>query len=233
MSTPSQTAHLYERLRSAILTLELAPGQSLTERGLEQRFAASRTPVRAALSRLEAEGLAKRDGRGWIVAPIDLDEIGLIAEYREAIETAAVRLAVDRATDAQLDAVRAHLDDAPADDEQTVLRAGGDFHDELAALSQNRLLAEGVQGAMVRLARTRWLEVRTAAAREQAAAEHRAILDAVRDRDAERAATLVATHIRGTNERLLQSLTSERQRLRGHGVDILDTSSAAARPATE
>lgn len=224
MSTPSQTAHLYEQLRSAILTLELAPGQSLTERGLEQRFAASRTPVRAALSRLEAEGLARRDGRGWIVAPIDLDEIGLIAEYREAMETAAVRLAVERATDAQLDAVLALLDDAPADDEQTVLRAGGDFHDELAALSQNRLLAEGVQGAMVRLARTRWLEVRTAAAREQAAAEHRAILDAVRDRDAERAAALVATHIRGTNERLLQSLTSERQRLRGHGVGILDTS---------
>lgn len=228
MSTPSQTAHLYDRLRAAILTLELSPGQPLTERGLEQRFEASRTPVRAALNRVETEGLAKRDGRGWIVAPIDLDEIGLIAEYREAMETAAVRLAVERATDDQLDAVVALLDEAPADDEQTVLRVGGEFHDELAALSQNRLLAEGVRGAMVRLARTRWLEVRTPAAREQAAAEHRAILEAVRARDAERAATLVATHIRGTNDRLLESLTSDRQRLRGHGVGVLGASSTAS-----
>ncbi|MGK9147831.1 GntR family transcriptional regulator [Plantibacter flavus] len=222
MSTPSQTTHLYERLRSAILTLELTPGQALTERGLEQRFQASRTPVRAALDRLGTEGLARREGRGWIVAPIDLHEIGLIAEYREAIETAAVRLAAERASDKQLDVVFALLERRTPDDPQSVLRVGGDFHEELAALSGNRLLADGVRGAMTRLARTRWLEVRTTEAREQAATEHQAILDAVRGRDADRASLLVATHIRGTNERLLASLTSDRMRLRAHGLDIVD-----------
>lgn len=221
MSTPSQTTQLYERLREAILTLDLAPGQSLTERGLEQRFAASRTPVRAALTRLEAEGLARRDGRGWIVAPIDLEEIGLVAELREALETAGVRLAVGRATDAQLAGIRALLDAPGSDDERTVLRVGGDFHEELAALSGNRLLAEGVHSAVVRLARTRWLEVRTPEAREQAAAEHRAILDAVTAGDGPRAAELVGRHIRGTNERLIASLTADQRRLRGHGVDIV------------
>lgn len=221
MSMPTQTTHLYEQVRSAILTLELAPGQALTERGLEERFAASRTPVRAALARLEGEGLAKREGRGWIVSPIDLEEIGLVAEYREAIETAAVRLAVERASAERIDAILVLLDDRSADDEQSVLRIGGDFHEELAALSGNRLLSEAVRGAMVRLARTRWLEVRTPAAREQAASEHRAILEAVSARDADRAASLVAAHIRGTNERLLESLTAERRRLRGHGVGVL------------
>ncbi|SKC67287.1 MULTISPECIES: GntR family transcriptional regulator [Plantibacter] len=221
MSTPTQTTQLYERLRGAILTLDLAPGQPLTERGLEQRFAASRTPVRAALTRLEAEGLARRDGRGWIVAPIDLEEIGLIAEVREALETAGVRLATERATEAQLAAIRTLLDEPRPDDEHTVLRVGGDFHEELATLSANHLLAEGVHGAMVRLARTRWLEVRTPEAREQAATEHRAILDAVAARDPERAADLVARHIRGTNERLIASLTADQRRLRGHGVDIV------------
>ena len=221
MSTPTQTTQLYERLRGAILTLDLVPGQPLTERGLEQRFAASRTPVRAALTRLEAEGLARRDGRGWIVAPIDLEEIGLIAEVREALETAGVRLATERATESQLAAIRSLLDEPRPDDGHTVLRVGGDFHEELAALSANHLLAEGVHGAMVRLARTRWLEVRTPEAREQAAAEHRAILDAVAARDPERAAELVARHIRGTNERLIASLTADQSRLRGHGVDIV------------
>ena len=105
----TQTSQLYERLRSAIITLDLLPGESLAERGLESRFQASRTPVRAALVRLESEGLVRRNGRGFIVAPIDLDEIASLAEYREAIETAAVRLAVERATDAQLDLLAADL----------------------------------------------------------------------------------------------------------------------------
>jgi DNA-binding GntR family transcriptional regulator len=155
------------------------------------------------------------------VAPIDLEEIGLVAELREALETAGVRLAVGRATDAQLAGIRALLDAPGSDDERTVLRLGGDFHEELAALSGNRLLAEGVHSAMVRLARTRWLEVRTPEAREQAAAEHRAILDAVTAGDGPRAAELVGRHIRGTNERLIASLTADQLRLRGHGVDIV------------
>ena len=78
----SQTVQLYDRLRAAILSLELAPGERLTERGLEASFDASRTPVRAALGRLDAEGLVQRDGRGWIVSPIDLaesDELGVPA----------------------------------------------------------------------------------------------------------------------------------------------------------
>src|ERR1700712_1569252 len=48
---------LYGRIRAAILSLELAPGQRLSERGLEPAFGASRTPIPAALMRLEPEGL--------------------------------------------------------------------------------------------------------------------------------------------------------------------------------
>lgn len=209
----SQTTQLYERLRSAILTLDLLPGQSLAERGLEARFAASRTPVRAALVRLEAEGLVRRDGRSFAVAPIDLAEIAQLAEYREAIETAAVRLAVHRASDEQLDTLENELEstaDVHAAGES--VRAGGDFHSRLAELSGNPFFSTAVATSLRRLERTRWLEASSAGSRDHARDEHLRILDAVRARNADLAAALIAEHIRGTHERLRESLSSDEWR---------------------
>jgi DNA-binding GntR family transcriptional regulator len=228
----SQTVQLYDRLRAAILALDLAPGERLTERGLESEFEASRTPVRAALMRLDSEGLVQREGRGWIVSPIDTVEIGALAELREAVESAAIRLSVERASDADVQAIAALLDATrPARDEEQGVRAGGDFHVELSRLSGNALLADAVRNAMTRLARTRWLEVRTAEAREQAWRGHREIVEAVAARDAERASALIASHIRGTNERLIAFLDAERQRLRGHGVAIVQAHTGGSQPS--
>ncbi|WP_291036531.1 GntR family transcriptional regulator [Herbiconiux sp.] len=100
------SAGAYEALRSAILTLELLPGEGLSERGLEERLSASRTPIRAALMRLENEGLTQRAGRGWQVTPIDLAEVRAVMEFREVVEAAVVGLAVQRAADDELAALR-------------------------------------------------------------------------------------------------------------------------------
>ncbi len=216
----SQTEQIYARLRRAVLALDLAPGERMTERGLEAGFQASRTPVRAALVRLESEGLARRSGRGWIVAPIDLTEIAELAELREAVEAAAVRLTVARAADGDIAAFARSHSRPPATDAEEGVQAGGDFHAELARLSGNRLMAEAVRGAMTRLARTRLLDVRTPEARHQAAREHREIAEAVLSRDAEGAASLIADHIRRTNERLLLFLDADRGRFRGHGYAV-------------
>jgi len=218
------SASAYDRLRAGILSLELLPGEGLSERGLESVLGASRTPIRAALMRLENEGLTQRDGRAWRVAPIDLTEIRAVMEFRETIEVAVVTHAVARADDAELDAVaviaRAGRDH---DDADTVLRDGSDFHLALARLSGNPFLVDAMDNALTRLARTRWLEVRSPASRAQAAAEHLDIVAAVIARDAERARSLVETHSRGTRDRLLASLADERMRLRGHGLSIVET----------
>jgi DNA-binding GntR family transcriptional regulator len=222
MANAAQSTQLYDRLRAAILALDLAPGATLTERGLESLFDASRTPARAALTRLETEGLVQREGRGWIVAPIDLGEIQALAELREAIESAAVRLSIERASDQDIDDVSARLSTSrPAFDEEEGVRAGGDFHVQLAELSGNPFMVDAVRGAMTRLARTRWLEVRSPQSREKAWDEHAAILAAVRTRNPDLAATLIAEHIRGTNERLLSFLSAEHRRLRGSGLAIV------------
>lgn len=222
----------YETLRTAILGFDLVPGEKLSERGLEDLLGVSRTPVRAALARLEGEGLTGRDGRGWRVTPLDLAEVRAVAEFRLAVETAAVALAVERAGDDDLRALRAATRTSAARDEDEGLRDGAGFHVALARLSGNPFLADAVGGALVRLARTRRLEVRSARSRTAARAEHLGIVDAVLARDADAAAGLVTAHARGTAERVLEHLERERRRLRGRGFAIVDSGAAGvdARP---
>ncbi|HEY5015472.1 MAG TPA: GntR family transcriptional regulator [Streptosporangiaceae bacterium] len=220
---------VYGRLRTAILLLELVPGERVSERSLQALLGASRTPIRAALMRLENEGLTQREGRGWKVTPIDLAEVRAIMEYREAVEVAAVRLAVERADDEELAALRA-LSEAHrgCDDEEIGLRDFSDFHLALARLSRNQFLADGMAGALTRLSRTRWLGVRTQQSRSDARDEHLEIVAAIRARDTDAAVALTVAHNRGTGDRLLAYLTEERRRLRGRGFSIIESAAGPA-----
>jgi len=212
---------LHVRLREAVLSLELAPGQRLSERGLEPVFGASRTPIRAALMRLEAEGLVRRDAKGWTVAPIDLDELTTLAEYREILETAIVRLVTERASDDDLAAIP-HLVDAPATDTEAEIDpgTGTSFHRELAALAGNTFLATALEGVLTLLYRTRWMEIRSPQSREAARLEHAAIADALGARDADAAELAVLEHLRGTRQRLLESLEATHRGLRASGLTL-------------
>ncbi|MCU1476802.1 MAG: transcriptional regulator, GntR family [Subtercola sp.] len=222
MSETSQTVLMYERLREGILSLEMTPGERLTERGLETELQASRTPVRAALTRLEAEGLVQRSVRGWIVAPIDLAELASLLEYREVIEAAGVSLACERASDADIEALDELLRAFdPSGSSEQAHHMGTDFHVKLVGLSENAFLVAAAESSMTRLSRTRWLEVQTEQSRALAVAEHRAVVDAVRRRDADEAAGLAVAHIRSTRDRLLASLDADRRLLRARGFTIV------------
>lgn len=218
----SQSLQIHDRLREMILSLSLRPGEKLSERWLETQFDGSRTPIRAALFRLEAEDLVRREDRGWVVAPIDLDEIAALAEFREPIETASVRLACERASDQDIDAVREMLDSCRPDVPRELWhQMGTDFHVELARLSGNAFMLKSIQGVMTRLARVRWLEVSTEARREQSWVEHRRIVDFIRERRPDEAAKEAALHIRDTRDRLLASLNDERRYLNAKGLAIV------------
>jgi DNA-binding GntR family transcriptional regulator len=205
-----------------ILSLDIGPGERLTERWLESRFDGSRTPVRAALVRLEAEGLVQRDGRNWIAAPIDLSEIEALAEFREPLEITAVQLACARAIEADLDAIEEMLNACrPGVPREEWHKVGTDFHVELARLSGNPFLVKAIEGVMTRLSRPRWLEVWTEASREQAWSEHRRILESIRAKLPDQASRETVEHIRDTRDRLLGSLNDDRRGLRARGFAIV------------
>jgi DNA-binding GntR family transcriptional regulator len=218
----SQMLQIHDQLREMILSLDLGPGERLTERWLESRFEGSRTPIRAALARLEGEELVRREGRNWIVAPIDFGELEALSEFREPLETTAVRLACARANEADLSAIEEMLDacqsGAPREEWHHV---GTDFHVALARLSGNPFIVKAIEGVMTRLSRARWLEVWTEPSREQAWAEHRRILSFIRRNEPEEAAREAADHIRDTLGRLLRSLNDDRRALRARGFAVI------------
>lgn len=214
----------YGTLRRSILEFDVMPGERLSERGLEEALGASRTPIRAALMRLETEGLTGREGRGWRVAPIDLTEVRAVMEYREIVEIGVVQRVVERAAEADIRALAAAVEArSEHDDQPTGLRQGSDFHLSLAALSGNSFLRDAVADTLTRLARPRWLVVRTAESRARVRDDHRELIAALLARDADRASELVAAHTRATREQLVGFLVEERARLRGRGFAIVES----------
>ena len=83
---------IYTALKHEILDLKLKPGQSVSEHELCERFAVSRTPVRTALQRLQADGLVHViPYRGSTVCLLDFDEIRQMIYLRTAVESEVIR----------------------------------------------------------------------------------------------------------------------------------------------
>ena len=214
----TQMHDVEKQLRDMILGLEIGPGERLTERWAESQLGASRTPVRAALLRLETEGLVCREGRGWMVTPINLREVEQLFVYREVLEVAAIRLAVVVADDDAIADLEALLDSGGPDvTREQAQRDGLEFHVQLARLSGNEFISRGVADAMTRLSRARWLESDPV---HHGWAEHRTVLAALRQRDTNLAVGLTEAHVRETRDRLLAVLQEGRRSFRARGVVI-------------
>jgi GntR family transcriptional regulator, trigonelline degradation regulator len=110
-------------LRGAILDFHYEPGRHLYERELMADLGVSRTTIREALRELSAEGLVASDPQGGVVVVTpSVKEASDVYEVRSALESMAVRQFAERATDAQIAALRGALDLF-----ERQAGAGGDF----------------------------------------------------------------------------------------------------------
>lgn len=195
-------ASIYERLREAIISGELSPGETLSENALAAAYGASRTPVREALHRLEIETLVERAGRSVRVRETSPEEILDIYYVRISLEGAASRGAAERATEfdiARLRAAAAAMRDA-GDDPKERARRNRHFHEAMWAASHSPTLIDLLNRLNVHLVRypsttleheDRWREVLV---------EHEAILNAVVARDGELAKELAEEHMTAARE---------------------------------
>jgi len=100
------TTLVYSQLRDDIIRGRLSPGQRLVAQRLATQANVSRTPVKEALARLESEGLVLREENwGYTVRSITVRDAEEIFEGRLIIEVAAARLAAERASAADEDAL--------------------------------------------------------------------------------------------------------------------------------
>lgn len=192
-----------EVIRASIIGGELEPGEIYSATVLAERLGVSPTPVREAMLDLASTGLVEPvRNRGFRVIAPDERDLDEISELRMMLEAPAMRRVVELASDDQLAALGAVVDEiestAARRDVAEFLLADRQFHLGLLETTGN--------GRLVRLVaqlrdQTRLMGLKPLARSGQlmaSAREHRRILDAVRERHADRAEALMRTHLEHT-----------------------------------
>ena len=195
-------------LTAAIVEGDLAPGTKLSEPDLARRFGTSRGPLRDALRRLEGRRLVvTTPNAGARVVSLSTGQLLALYELREALEGQTARLAADRMSAHELDELERLLDSHAIEIERAQGRAyvrqqgDLDFHFRIAYGSGNPLLRDTLCIDHYQLMRLYRMKFSSRHGRPQRAlAEHRRILDALKDRDGELAELLMRRHIRAARD---------------------------------
>ena len=198
-----------DQLRDEILDGRLPAGSRLVETELAERFGVSRGPIRDALSELARAGLAvDLPRRGTFVPSLTEKDLAEVYVIRRAIEEAAVRLAVEQATDEDIAAMYRALDATERAYGTDELAAAWDadmaFHRCYCRMSGNgRLLAmfDELASQTVLLMRTA-LATHASLGWTPPVEYHRQIADAIRARDPQAATDAVGVHYQYTQDRL-------------------------------
>ncbi|MFI5527100.1 GntR family transcriptional regulator [Kitasatospora sp. NPDC051853] len=191
---------VYESLHRAIAQGDLKAGERVNMDELSRSLGVSKIPIREAVKRLEADGLlVSRVHSGVTVAAVDETEMRGVFLAREAIEALVAELAAERITDGQLadleqvqGLMRAALD-AGAVDELADLNSR--FHGVLAQAAGYRILGELTDQLLLTVRRYRINAPTSGLSWRSVVAEHDVILDALRLRDPQAAASAARTHI--------------------------------------
>ncbi len=210
---------VYAALREEIVTWRLRPGAELSEVEQAERWGVSRTPVREALSRLRADGLAVV-GRGRTLAVSDVQPVDVVRlfELREALETQAARLAARRCRPEQFAALAERFDRVrPPDPQDPADPHRPEYYGLVAELDEavddagdSPYLRSALTALRTHVARVRRLAADNPDRLRAAAREHRLIAQAIADHDESLAVHATAVHLRLALATVLTSLEASR-----------------------
>jgi DNA-binding GntR family transcriptional regulator len=197
LSTDADKA--YQIIKEKIITLELPPGSAIHETALAEELQLGRTPIREALKLLQAEQLVTTvPRRGMFVSSISITDLQQIAEVREQLEGLAARLAAQRATPEELMALEetcrqaAEAVSRPAHEAIHVDRR---LHQLIASASHNDYLKTEVERFYSLSLRLWYVALTRVRTQDLDIDMHFQVLDAIRNRDAQRAEALMQEHI--------------------------------------
>jgi DNA-binding GntR family transcriptional regulator len=202
---------VYHALRQAILSHVFRPGERLQIPEIAGKLGVSLTPVRHAIQQLALEGLIEVQPRsGTFVATISAEDIEETFELRCALECLAAERAVERITPEQLTRLGELVAalSVEANDEASLRKHEADnseFHSILIRASGNRRLAEMHESlkANIQIARVHLAEGYRGGRFEQERAEHVAIYEALRSRDAVGLREALRSHILRAKQSLI------------------------------
>ncbi|GKS86301.1 GntR family transcriptional regulator [Acidovorax sp. SUPP1855] len=194
---------IFEKLRAAIVSLDLTPGTVLARAELAERFGISQTPVRDALMRLGEEGLVDIfPQHATVVSRIDVAAARQAHYLRRSIELEVVRTlalqggeAVARRLQAQIGVMQAAAD--PLEPE-AFSQADLAFHRLMYEAAEVPRLWELVRSHSGHVDRLRHLHLPSAGKAASVLADHRRIAEAIAQGDAPGAQEALRTHLSGT-----------------------------------
>ena len=204
---------LREAIEEEITTGKLLPGSRIDEAELAKRFNVSRTPIREALNLLLGEGLIEtRPGRGVLVTRVTPQRLIEMFEVMAELEVMCARLAARRMTEDELAAIEsAHAacqGAVAARDADAYFYANERFHYAIYTASHNSFLFEQAASLQRKLRPYRRLQLRVRNRIQRSFDEHQAIVDALREEDAERLVTSVRNHVLVQGERFADLISS-------------------------
>jgi DNA-binding GntR family transcriptional regulator len=205
MSVPAASGELladraYAELRDRIVTLAIPPGAPINEDALGRDLEMGRTPVREAIKRLALERLVTVfPRRGTFASEINITDLAAISDVRVQLEGHAARRAAERLTPLQreeLDAMIAAIEEGETSgDPDTLMRLDAAIHRFVYACAANPYLQETLERYLNLSLRIWYLVLDRLPHLFDRVHEHRQLLLAIREGDADRAARIAAEHV--------------------------------------
>lgn len=208
----SRSEHVYRRLRDAIQQGQFKAGDRLMEIEIADWLKVSRTPVRDALRRLEAEGMLQHAAhKGLVVARLDRQAVMELYVMRETLEGTAARLCARHASDMEILELVELIDRERElrNDPEAVARHNRHFHEAIHRGAHNRYLEKSlaaVNDSMWLLGKPLMLLPHRA---EQALSEHARLVKAIQRRDPDAAEQAAREHVRAAQRERLKRLFPE------------------------
>ncbi len=196
---------VFETLKEAILTGKFEPKERLMEIKLADQLGVSRTPVREAIRKLELEGLVVMEARkGAYVSDISFKDIIDTLEVREALETFAVKLAVEKnkvEDISEIEKLNLSFQNAYKNkDVKKMVECDTEIHKAIINLSENRKLISFMEELNEIMQRFRLIFFNETYNPERIDQEHQDVIKAIKNKDMEKAQDAMRNHLRTLKE---------------------------------
>jgi DNA-binding GntR family transcriptional regulator len=201
-TTPSFKHRAYVALKNAIVAMDIYRSRDdirLDERKLAQDFGISRTPVREAMAQLESEGFVRSVPRRgiYVVRKTKREVIEMITAWA-ALESMAARLMTEKATDEEIAGLRRMFATLERGQVQAKVdeysESNIEFHQTIIRMSHNQVLIDLAENLFTHMRMIRRKTIGEKDRVERSIHDHINIIEAIEQRDTERAGELVRDH---------------------------------------
>jgi len=196
----------YNYLYENIMSYNLPPGSAIVEKEISDALKISRTPIREALKKLAGEGLVHYiPGRGTFVQDLSAQDIEEILELRELFEGTALKNAINDITDEEIDEIASLISSLDENsNHEEFYYCDRMLHNLIVKYSRNKRMVGFLNTINSQLERLRRISAMNPRRLEKSKQEHVELLQAIKERDLEKASHSLNTHLKNIKKSIME-----------------------------